>query len=266
MTTPVVIDGWCTLYHADCLEVLPSIGVPVDAVITDPPYSSGGTFRGDRMGDTDKKYFGQGEGQISEIASMPFQGDTRDQRSWGYWCTMWLSMARVVTKKGGIAAVFCDWRQLPMLTDSMQAAGWVWRGVAVWDKTEAARPQKGRYRAQSEFIVWGSNGPLRTDGPAAPGVFRESVGRERNHPTGKPQEVLQGLLSICGPRILDPFMGGGSMAVACALTDRKFVGVEIERRWFDVQPWNVSSARRATARSSRRGRNRRKSGCSRGNT
>ncbi|MEN6296978.1 MAG: hypothetical protein ABFC92_03405 [Rectinema sp.] len=43
--------GDATLYLADCLEVLPTLG-RVDAVVTDPPYSSGGQFRGDRARST----------------------------------------------------------------------------------------------------------------------------------------------------------------------------------------------------------------------
>ena len=48
-----------------------------------------------------------------------------------------------------------------------------WRGVAVWDKV-ASRPQKGRFRQQSEYIVWGSNGkmPLERNVGCLPGVFR----------------------------------------------------------------------------------------------
>lgn len=227
------IGDWCTLYHGDVLEVLPLLDGPIHAVITDPPYSSGGSFRGDRMGATKSKYFSSGD-RISEIAKVNFTGDTRDQRSWGYWCTLWLSLARVHVPTGGIAAIFCDWRQLPQLTDSLQAAGWIWRGIVVWDKTEAARPQKGRYRAQAEYVVWGSNGPMNSEGIAAPGVFRSSIIRDRLHPTEKPQDVLSGLLSIAGPRVLDPFAGSGSLALPCWSLRRQFIGIEIDRQWFTV--------------------------------
>ena len=42
------------------------------------------------------------------------------------------------------------------------------------------------------------------------------------------------MLDIAGETVLDPFMGSGSMARACFASGRKFVGVEIDRRWFDV--------------------------------
>ncbi|MDP2794373.1 MAG: hypothetical protein Q8O25_09895 [Sulfurisoma sp.] len=67
--------------------------------------------------------------------------------------------------------VFSDWRQIPVTTDAMQAAGVTWRGIAVWDKTGGARPYKGGFRSQAEYIVWGSKGPLKGE-RYSPGVFR----------------------------------------------------------------------------------------------
>ena len=69
--------------------------------------------------------------------------------------------------------MFIDWRQLPAATDALQWAGWIWRGTAVWDKGNS-RPQKGRFRQQAEYIVWGSNGdmPINRPVPCLPGVFK----------------------------------------------------------------------------------------------
>ena len=51
--------------------------------------------------------------------------------------------------------------------------GLIWRGTAVWDKGNS-RPQKGRFRQQAEYIVWGSNGdmPISRPVPCLPGVFK----------------------------------------------------------------------------------------------
>jgi site-specific DNA-methyltransferase (adenine-specific) len=153
--------GLATVVCADCLEVLSSLS-GVDAFITDPPYSSGGMVRGDRMAKTSAKYLGA-EQQRNELHA-EFSGDNRDQRGFEFWATMWASACRNAAKPGALFGAFMDWRQLPVTTDYVQAGGWVWRGVAVWDKTEAARLQKGRYRNQSEFLVWATNGPREFDG------------------------------------------------------------------------------------------------------
>jgi site-specific DNA-methyltransferase (adenine-specific) len=227
--TPVVI-GNATLYCGDCMDILPKLQ-QVDAVITDPPYSSGGQFRGDRMQATSAKY------QSTEHRGLypEFTGDTRDQRAYLTWCTLWLGEALNKTVPGGILACFTDWRQLPTTTDAIQCGGWVWRGVGVWDKTEAARPQKGRYRNQSEYFVWGSSGALNDQGPCLPGVFRISANaEEKHHITGKPVSLMAQMLPICGQVILDPFMGSASTGLAAIQSGRRFIGVEKSPEIFDI--------------------------------
>ena len=126
-------DGW-TILHGDCLRLMRQMQDGVfDAVITDPPYASGG--------------------------STPAED--------------WLNEAYRLCKPGAPICLFIDWRQLPSMTDALQRSGWIWRGIAVWDKV-TCRPQKGRFRQQAEFIVWGSKEgmPLQRNVGCLPGVFR----------------------------------------------------------------------------------------------
>jgi site-specific DNA-methyltransferase (adenine-specific) len=174
-----------------------------------------------------------------EVAYPEFAGDNRDQRSYGYWCALWLDECLRVARPGAPACLFTDWRQLPITTDALQAGGWVWRGIVPWDKTEAARPQMGRFKAQSEFIVWGSKGemPPREDIGCLPGVFRYGIKQDdKHHVTGKPTELMLDVIRICpaGGTILDPFMGSGTTGVAAAMAGYHFIGVESDRECFDV--------------------------------
>jgi len=220
------------------MDVLPKLG-KVDAVITDPPYSSGGMMRGDRIGATSSKY------QSTEHRGLypEFGGDTRDQRAYMVWCTLWLGLALSKVTAGGILACFTDWRQLPTTTDAIQCGGWVWRGIGVWDKTEAARPQKGRFRNQSEYFVWGSSGPMIDEGPCLPGVFRYSAqSEEKHHITGKPVSLMSDMLGICGGIVLDPFMGSGSTGLAAIKTGRKFIGIERDPAYFEITVARIRAA------------------------
>jgi site-specific DNA-methyltransferase (adenine-specific) len=65
------------------------------------------------------------------------------------------------------------------------------------------------------------------------------MGKERlkdpNHPTQKPIRVLKHLIEIGtnpGDVILDPFMGVGSTGVASLQLERKFIGIEIDEKYF----------------------------------
>ena len=89
----------------------------------------------------------------------------------------------------------------------LQWAGWIWRGTAVWDKGNS-RPQKGRFRQQAEYIVWGSNGdmPISRPVPCLPGVFKYGNPQNRIHLTEKPLQLMRDIVKITEPggHILTP--------------------------------------------------------------
>ena len=225
---PVFADDRCTLYRAEALALLQALpDASVDALVTDPPYSSGGMTRGDRTQGTRTKYVSSDAQH--DIAD--FAGDTRDQRAYAYWCALWLAEAQRVVRPGGAALLFTDWRQLPSTTDALQAGGWVWRGIVPWAKVNA-RPQLGRFTAECEYVVWGSNGPMPPDTEVGtlPGFYQMGAPRQREHMAQKPVEIMRGLVKIAPPGgvVLDLFMGAGTTGVAALLEGRLFIGNERE--------------------------------------
>ena len=208
----------------------------VDALIADPPYSSGGAFRGDRQVASSMKYgastTADGMRQMPEV-----HGDNRDQRAYLVWCSLWLAECLRIAKTGAPIALFTDWRQLPTTTDAMQSGGWCWRGIAAWSKP-ASRPQLGRPSQSSEFVVWGSKGamPLDRGCPSIPGHWNELAPREREHMTEKPIGVMRDLAKLCIPGgvILDPFAGSATTGVAALLEGRRFVGIETSAEYFPI--------------------------------
>lgn len=234
--------------HGDCLDVLRSIPDGcVDAVITDPPYSSGGAFRGDRVQGTITKYV-RGNTGVSDTYQS-FSGDSRDQRAYGYWCALWLSECLRMTRVGGVCCLFTDWRQIATTIDAIQSGGWVYRGIVPWNKTEAARPAKGRFRNQCEYVVWGSNGAMGSEVAAEnnrqcfPGFFTQSVvAMTKQHIAEKPVSVLRELARICPPGglVLDPFAGSGTTGVASIAEGRRAILIEKD-------PGHVETTKRRVA-------------------
>ena len=133
---------------------------------------------------------------------------------------------------GSQLLLFCDWRQLPLFSDAVQTAGWIWKNVVVWDKTESSRPQLGSFRGQTEYIIFAAKGswkPLTAN--CLPGVFRHRVNpNEKNHINSKPVPLMEDLLKLLPGDgevvILDPFVGGGATAKACLNTGRQCIGIE----------------------------------------
>lgn len=215
------------LFNADALAVMRTMGDgSIDALITDPPYASGGTLTA-KAASTATKYTSQ-----KRHSPYPdFDGDSMDQRSWRMFLSDVLIEARRICRPESVCVLFTDWRQLPNLSDAIQRAGWIWRGVVVWDKVNA-RPQRGRFTQQAEFIVWGSNGklPLERPIPTLPGVFSVFGGSipDRIHQTQKPLALMREIIKICVPggRILDPFAGSGTTLIAAREEGFSAIGIE----------------------------------------
>jgi site-specific DNA-methyltransferase (adenine-specific) len=243
---PYYSDDLVTLYHGEAFATLRELPSScVDALITDPPYSSGGAFRGDRSADPLAKYRGGGKSIDGKVlgATASFAGDTRDQRAWMAWVGAWGFEALRVMAPSRPSLLFCDWRQVGAAIDAVQVAGFVYRGLLTWDKTAGAggRPQRGRFRQHSEFIVWGSSGPLTDTSDDFPGSVI-TVPREphttRDHPTQKPTALMAELVRVVPSDshrpVLDPFAGSGSTLVAAKQLGRRAIGVEIDERYCEI--------------------------------
>lgn len=242
--TPYYQDDRATLYCGESLAVLRTLDTAsVDALVTDPPYSSGGMVRADRMQGVHAKYVNSESQRGNSLVE--FSGDSRDQRAYAYWCALWLAECLRVVKPGGVAMLFTDWRQLPSTTDALQAGGFVWRGVVPWSKP-GARPAAGRFTAQCEYVVWGSAGPMPVDydAPCLPGFFEATTPRDRDHITQKPIDIMRELVQIvpAGGVVLDPFMGSGTTGAAALIENRRFIGIEVTDHFAAVSERRIREA------------------------
>jgi site-specific DNA-methyltransferase (adenine-specific) len=231
---PYYEDGSVTIYHGEARSAMEAMPPNTfDALIADPPYSSGGAFRGDRAMATTTKYVN------SDTASVrhEFSGDNRDQRAYLAWCSMWLQESLRCAKPQAHVLIFTDWRQLPTTCDAIQCGGWVWRGMGTWWKP-GIRMQRGGFSASAEYVVWGTAGTWSRDNPHAPQNVLKAKPEtgDKLHIAEKPVAVLEWLVPFCpeGGTVLDPFMGSGTTLVAAKNLGRKAIGIEIEERYCEI--------------------------------
>jgi site-specific DNA-methyltransferase (adenine-specific) len=223
--TPYYQDDAVTIYCGDCREIMPSLS-GVDAVLTDPPYSSGGMFRGDRSQAPSDKYINADRaGAYRE----EFSGDNLDQRAFLSWASLWMTQAHSLTKPGAVAMVFTDWRQLPVMSDALQGGGWVWRNIVTWWKP-GVRMQRGRFSGSAEYVLYASHG-VPADGERSPQNVlrcRHVPGLDKLHIAEKPVELLQELIGVTPPGalILDPFAGSGTTGRAAKNLGRRAILIE----------------------------------------
>jgi site-specific DNA-methyltransferase (adenine-specific) len=220
--TRIETIGDCTLYLGDCLEILPTLG-KVDAVVTDPPYDEF-THRGALV--KSEKY---GEFGVEFAA---------------------LSNLRFVS---GLLAMTNDWALffcgLEMLGKYQAEAPDKYVRGAFWDRISNAPQISGDRPAQGGegiAIFHGRRKNMKWNGGGRAGLFRHLVERgNKEHPTQKPLSLFLELLSLFSypeQTILDPFMGSGTTGVACVNLGRKFIGIEIEPKYFDIACRRIEEA------------------------
>ncbi len=101
-----------------------------------------------------------------------------------------------------------------------------------WHRTNTNRPDN--YEAIYEWHSDGKKRASRIFPFAVVAVGLTGCTQATGHPTQKHERLMQTLVQRTQGTVFDPFMGSGSTGVACAIEGRPFVGVEIDRQWFDV--------------------------------
>jgi len=219
--------GDCRLILGDCLEVLPFVG-GIDAVITDPPFSSGAR--------TDAGKSARG----GMLRGAKWQEDwfTHDNMATHGFLTLMRLLARAILEQceiGARAHWFIDWRMYPNLYGALESCGWIVKNLIVWDKQHFG--MGANYRNQHELIIYAEKGGADFPTHATGNVIRCARVEGENHPTEKPVDLIWQIISastVQGETIFDPFMGSGTTGVAAARLGRKFVGVEINENFFEV--------------------------------
>ena len=121
----------------------------------------------------------------------------------------------------------------------------------VWVKPDSAPQMNGQGPAaghESIVCAWAGRGHSRWNGGGKRGVYTHLTNpknRDGRHPTEKPVALMCELLldfTQPGDLVFDPFMGSGTTGVACAMTGRQFVGVEINPDYYDVAVERVAKA------------------------
>ena len=201
-------DGEVALYCADCLDVLPTLG-KVDAVVTDPPYGVGFDYES--------------------------HNDTAD--NWRGLMNAIIPWIRLNAQMSILPS--CQIKQLPWIYLN-HTPDW----LICWYKGSPGH---------SSFVGFNDWEPLLVYGKRKGVQFHDyfytkpSPFNKYGHPCPKPVEWalwVVARISINHDTILDPFMGSGTTGVAAVRLGRKFIGIEIERKYFEVAKQRIVEEKR----------------------
>lgn len=212
------------LKHGDCLEHLKGIANnSIDLIVSDPPYFLGMTHNGQK-------------------------GDFNDLTICKPFYTNLFTEYNRVLKDTGRVYFFTDWRgyafYYPLLSEHIPV-----RNLIVWDKKSGAGNQ---YNFSHEFMIYATKKPICQGGS---NVWRETAfssgakktNGEKVHPTQKPVELIERIITDAtneGDTVLDTFMGSGTTGVACVNTGRKFIGMELQEKYFNIACNRIDAAQK----------------------
>ena len=230
------------LLHGDCLDKMKFIPSGfVDLIVTDPPYlietSGAGIYK-----QKDKQY-------VKELNFIKdgFSKEVLDE------------MCRVLKKIN--IYIFCSQKQIVLLLDyflkNKKTEGHPLYGkdinwnIISWHKTNPVPACGNKYLTDTEFILF-----FREKGVKIYGSFEtkrthyETPLNQKDkkiygHPTVKPLNIIENFIensSLPNDTVLDPFMGSGTTGHAAVNKNRNFIGIELEKNYYDLSKERINQA------------------------
>jgi site-specific DNA-methyltransferase (adenine-specific) len=201
------------LRHGDCLELMQSIpDGSVDMVLTDIPY-----------------------GEVNRKSS----GLRNLDKGLADECNIDLDVmiSEVVRIMRGTAYIFCGIDQISLITVAFKKYKLSTR-LGQWEKSNPS-PMNGNrvWLSGSEFCVIARKPNAVFNEHCQKPIWRHPVSRNKLHPTQKPIALMERLILAStneNETVLDFTMGSGTTGVACKNTNRNFIGIEKDEKYFEI--------------------------------
>ena len=211
-----------TIYHGDCLDVMPLLGNQFDALITDPPFAF--------------------TGGISNGASAV----TSDQ-IFRYW---WKGVCEILCgrlKPTASGFIWCDWKTAKVFSDGFEPSSQTYNFFRISQMLFHHREMPGMgnpFRSSVDMIAY-LRGPKHKDtssistNPPTLNQISEYwyYGKHKHHVAEKSLSICRKLINWCSKEnesIFDPFMGSGTSLVAARDLRRKATGIEMEEKYCEI--------------------------------
>ena len=203
------------LLNGDCLDLLDDLeDNSVDILYTDPPYIP------PQHSSTLTKY----KKSLSEMGILES------------FYKRFLEKVDRVLKDDGIIIIYCNCDSYPMFYIHLFPYVKKMR-CFIWDKISCSLGYT--FRHQHEMILCGEREKMKPIKCGTGDIFKYKVvkANEKDHPAQKPIDIHKHILqNIIGENrvVLDPFMGTGSIGMACKELDCDYIGIELEPEYFKI--------------------------------
>ena len=231
LDSDIIFAEQYTLYQGNAYTLIDELikkKITVNHIITDPPYN------------------------ISKENNFNTLKNPRKGVDFGAWdkgfdLFSWIPKYEKILNPNGSMIVFCSYRYISFIIQSMEESGLSVKDIIVWKKSNPMpRNINRRYVQDMEFAVWavkkGAKWVFNKDKNRS--YMRSLIetptvsGNEKvNHPTQKSLKLMEDIIKTHtneNELIIDPFMGSGSTGVACLISGRKFIGIELDKNYFHL--------------------------------
>lgn len=251
LITPETPKSKVDLYNADCLEILKTIpDESIDLVVTDCPYHIvGGGCTNDKVkigrsrkrehgglyvGDTRHVNLG---GIFDEFDEWRYTKDGKLFKHNSIEFSEWLPEIYRVLKESTHCYIMINARNLKELQQKAEDVGFIFQNILIWDKGNLT-PNKYYMQAYEMILMLRKGRAKNINNMGSSNILRvPNIIRNKAHPTEKPADLMQVLIENStepGQTVLDPFMGVGGGGVASVRTGRRFIGIEIDEKYYDI--------------------------------
>lgn len=216
--------GNATLYLGDCREILPTLHM-VDAVVTDPPFGIG----------------------------FKYESHIDDPAEYEVFLMSVIAATRAISKPGAVHFWFQAMKRCAEFHRWFPPG---WRIYAAAKNFVQMRPTAMQY-AYDPVVVWWEEGEAYRAGKErlardfyvanTAAVVSDPTAIQRGHPAPRPLDQMKEIVASYtrpGGTVLDPFMGSGTTGVACLNLGRKFIGIEMEPKYFEIACTRIEQATR----------------------
>ena len=204
-------------------------GVKVDLIVTDPPYLM--NYHTGRIKDKSHDF------------CKPIANDTNFDLIKDI-----MPLLFELLNDGGAVYMFCNANHIDYFKQQIEQH-FKLKNILIWIKNNwSAGDLKGAYAKQTEFILFANKGRHLLNGARDTDIlyYDRVVGNMQLHQNQKPVDLLKFLIgksSQPNDTILDCFMGSGSTGVACLQTNRNFIGIELEPKYYEIAKKRINEAK-----------------------
>lgn len=216
------------VYHGDCLEIMKTLpDKSIDLILTDPPYEL------DNHGAGRNSIFIKNTKLVYNPEHLEFTNHGFDYEH------IFNEFIRI-TKTVNIL-IFCSNKQISKIMNWWENKKYS-TTLLVWHKTNPTPMTGGHYISDLEFMVYIRGKGARFNNLQYSDLskvykYPTTNNKIRFHPTQKNLELITRILRVHSNEndtVLDPFAGSGTTGIACMNTDRKYILMEKEEKYYNI--------------------------------